>query len=511
MNSTTSATTHRLAPLSARGVTLAARCERDAASERYTAERVEHWDQVAVTHPTPSVWTRHYQRRIHEVYRFLVAPGLRVLEVGCGQGDLLAALKPAVGFGVDFSSAMIQQAARKHPHLHFVRGDAHELPLDEPFDVIILSDLVNDLWDVQKVFEELRRLSTPDTRIILNFHSRLWQLPLAIAQKLGLTRPTKTQNWLTLEDVANLLGLTDFEIIRRWEEVLWPVRTPLIDTLCNRYLVKLWPFKHAALTNIVVARPVARASECVSTRVLTHRGSPTVSVIVPARNEAGNIDAIFERVPDMGGGTELIFVEGHSRDDTYAAIERAMAEHPERSCKLLRQTGVGKGDAVRLGFAEASGDILMILDADLTVPPEDLPRFYDALVSRKGEYINGVRLVYPMDQQAMRFLNLLGNKFFSLLFSWLLGQPIKDTLCGTKVLWRSAYQRIAANRHYFGDFDPFGDFDLIFGSAKQNLKLIDMPIRYRQRTYGTTNIQRWRHGWLLLRMGIFAARRIKFF
>jgi glycosyltransferase involved in cell wall biosynthesis len=237
---------------------------------------------------------------------------------------------------------------------------------------------------------------------------------------------------------------------------------------------------------------------------------PLVSVIIPARNEVGNIEDIFTRIPEMGRGTELIFIEGGSSDDTYAAIEQAIAKHPTRKCKLQKQTGKGKGDAVQLGFANASGDILMILDADLTVPPEDPPRFYTALKSGKAEFVNGVRLVYPMEGQAMRFINLIGNKFFSLAFSWLLGQPIKDTLCGTKVLWKHDYERIAANRTYFGDFDPFGDFDLLFGAAKINLKIVDLPVRYRKRSYGATNINRWQHGWLLLRMVIFAAKRIKF-
>jgi hypothetical protein len=165
---------------------------------------------------------------------------------------------------------------------------------------------------------------------------------------------------------------------------------------------------------------------------------------------------------------------------------------------------------VRLGFTKAAGDILMILDADLTVAPRDLPRFFEAIASGQGEFINGVRLVYPMEDEAMRFFNLVGNKFFSWAFSWLLGQPIKDTLCGTKVLWRTDYERIAANRSYFGDFDPFGDFDLLFGAAKLNLKIVEIPIRYAARRYGTTNIERWKHGWILLRMVLFAARRIKF-
>jgi glycosyltransferase involved in cell wall biosynthesis len=277
---------------------------------------------------------------------------------------------------------------------------------------------------------------------------------------------------------------------------LWPL--PL-GGFANRFLVRFWPFNELALANFVIARP---APEPVS--------PPKVSVIVPARNESGNIQAIFERTPKMGRETELVFVEGHSSDDTYATIEREMAAHPEIPAQLHRQTGIGKADAVRLGYDKATGDVLMILDADLTVPPEDLPRFYDALVSGKGEFINGVRLVYPMEKEAMRGLNFLGNKFFSLAFSWMLGQPVKDTLCGTKVLWRADYDQIAANRSHFGDFDPFGDFDLIFGAAKLNLKIIDLPIRYRERTYGSTNISRWKHGLLLFRMVAFAARRIKF-
>jgi hypothetical protein len=362
--------------------------------------------------------------------------------------------------------------------------------------------LVNDVWDVQAVLQQVAKLTTSHTRIIINAYSRLWEPVLKVAEWLDLAKPTLYQNWLTVDDIAGLLSLTDCEVIKQSQEILWPVGTWLWADLCNHFLVKLWPFTHLALTNFIVARPRPQAD--------LRAKLPSVSVIIPARNEAGNITEIFARTPHMGERTELVFVEGHSRDNTYAAVETAIAAHPERCCQLLGQTGEGKGDAVRLGFTRAKGDMLMILDADLTVPPEDLPRFYEALCSGKGEFINGVRLVYPMEKQAMRFLNLLGNKFFCLAFSWLLGQPIKDTLCGTKVLWKRDYEAIAANRAYFGDFDPFGDFDLIFGAVKLNLKITDLPIRYRERTYGSTNIQRWKHGWLLLRMVIFAAKRLKF-
>ena len=471
-----------------------------AAQIKYQQARLLHWNEVARNLETWTSWGGYYHRRLTQVYQSLVPPGQSVLELGCGRGDLLAALKPALGVGVDFSEEMIRAARRRHPHIRFVHTDAHALDLTEKFDVIVLSDLVNDLWDVQTVLQQVSQLSTPRTRIIINSYSRLWEPVLNVAKWLGLAKPTLYQNWLTVEDIASLLNLADCEVIKQSQEILSPLPILLLDDVCNRFLVKLWPFKYLALTNFIVARPRPSLS--------TKRHS--VSVIIPARNEAGNIAEIFVRVPRMGQWTELVFVEGHSRDSTYMSIEAAIAQNPERCCQLLRQTGTGKGDAVRLGFARAKGEMLMILDADLTVPPEDLPRFYEALCSGKGEFINGVRLVYPMEKQAMRFLNLLGNKFFSLAFSWLLGQPIKDTLCGTKVLWKQDYEAIAANRAHFGDFDPFGDFDLIFGAVKLNLKITDLPIRYRERTYGTSNIQRWKHGLLLLKMVIFAARRLKF-
>ena len=480
----------------------------DVAQRDYTCARIAHWDGVAEQmrgrKSATGDWSDTYHARLTEVYRSLVPPGQRVLDIGCGGGDLLAALEPSFGVGVDFSSGMLGLAARRHPALHFVQADAHELDLGETFDVVILSDLVNDLWDVERALERLRTVTTPRSRVILNFYSRLWEAPLDATRALGLARPLLEQNWLTVHDVKNLLELSDFEVTRTWDEILVPVPLGGLERPANRYLARIWPLDIAALTHFVVARPSPRAH---AADAITQ---PLVSVIVPARNEAGNIPAIFARTPRMGRGTELVFVEGHSSDDTFGAVEAEIARHPEQPAQLFRQTGKGKGDAVRLGFEKASGDVLMILDADLTVAPEDLPRFFDALQSGKGEFINGVRLVYPMQQQAMRFLNLLGNKFFSLAFSWLLGQSVKDTLCGTKVLWARDYQRIADQRAYFGDFDPFGDFDLLFGAARLNLKIVDLPIRYRERTYGTTNIQRWRHGWLLLKMVAFAARRIKF-
>ncbi len=453
---------------------------------------------------------RHYQQLLRKQYAFWVPPGQRVLEVGCGLGDLLAAVKPARGVGVDFSPEMIVLARQRHPELEFQVADAAEVgpaagetpaPLKEPstFDYILLADLVNDLPDVQAVFERLQSVAEPRTRLVVSFFNNLWRPVLNVAASLGLKSPTLLQNWLSKDDVKNLLHLAGWEVIKTDTRILWPVRTPGWSWFCNRWLAPILP--PFCFTIGVIARPKPRPLPATQYRC---------SVIIPARNEAGNIEDAVRRTPEMGQGTEIIFIEGHSTDDTWGEIQRVTAKYPHRTFKVLKQQSRGKGGAVREAFAAATGDLLFILDADLTVPPEELPKFYEAARSGTAEFVNGVRLVYPMEEQAMQFLNMVANKGFGLSFSWLLGQKIKDTLCGTKALFRADYEAIARNRVYFGDFDPFGDYDLLFGAAKLNLRVVDLPIRYRARTYGQTNIHRWRHGWLLLRMVAFAARRLKF-
>jgi len=447
----------------------------------------------------PREGVRAYQRLLHRYYAFLVPPGAKVLEVGCSLGDLLVAVKPARGVGVDFSPKMIELARERHPEFEFCTVDAAEFSAQEHFDYMLLSDLVNDLPDVQAVLERLRAVAHPHTRLVLNFFNNLWRPLLMAGEKLGLKAPTPPPNWLSADDVKNLLHLAGWEVVKTETRILWPLGTPLLERFFNRWLAPLLP--PFCLTVIIVARPKPQ---------LVARAHYRCSVVIPARNEAGNIEAAVQRTPEMGLGTEIIFIEGHSTDDTWDQIQRVAQKYPQRNIKMLRQQSKGKGGAVREAFAAATGDVLFILDADLTMPPEELPKFYEIARSGTAEFVNGVRLVYPMEKEAMQFLNMVANKMFGLTFSWLLGQKIKDTLCGTKVLSRTDYERIAANRSYFGDFDPFGDFDLIFGAAKLNLRLIDLPIRYRARTYGETNIHRWSHGWLLLRMVLFAARRLKF-
>ncbi|MBF0122613.1 MAG: glycosyltransferase [Candidatus Omnitrophica bacterium] len=459
----------------------------------------DHYDSISQRYARFSARRRYYTKLREKQYRYFIPEGKRVLEVGCGSGDILASLKPCLGVGVDLSPQMIEIARASHPELSFIVGPLAALPPKDKFDYIILSGLLGELDDIEDFLFSLRAFCSADTRIIIEYHNYLWQYFLKISGYLGLSIPRLEQNWLTYRDILNFLTLTDFEGIKKERSVLCPIQIWGISWLINKFLSKLPLFNALSLNNYIIARPL-----------FDHGRDFSVTILVPCRNEKGNVEAAVTRTPAFGTKQEFIFVEGHSSDGTYEEVERIIKKYPQKDIKLYKQPGKGKGDAVHFGFGHAQGDILMILDADLTMPPEDLPKFYHAIRTNKGEFINGCRLVYPMEKQAMRFLNLVANKFFGLFFSWLLGQRFKDTLCGTKVIFRHHYNELVANRSYFGDFDPFGDFDLIFGAIKLNLKVIEVPIRYREREYGTTQIQRFRHGLLLLRMCWVAMKKIKF-
>ncbi|MBI5740385.1 MAG: glycosyltransferase [Nitrospirae bacterium] len=464
-------------------------------------EKIEYFDSVAAERKKWKKRWAYYQKELEKYLRFLIPPGSSVLEVGCGTGELLAGLDTGRGVGIDISPRMIDAAGKNYPHLEFQVGDLENLQVKEKFDYVVLDETIGYVEDIQLAFTELQKVCGPETRLIVVYYNYLWEPVLKFAERMSLRMKRPLKHWLPLDDISNLLYLSEFEVIKKGYRFLLPVYVPFISVLFNKFLANMPFFWKLSVNEVLIARPVER------------RKSPdevTCSVIVPCRNEKGNIEQAVSRIPDMGAHTEIIFVEGHSQDGTLAECERVKDKYASRDITVLVQDGKGKGDAVRKGFSQAKNDVLMILDADLTVPPEDLPKFFDAIARGKGEFINGSRLVYQMEKQAMRFLNLLGNKFFSRAFTYLLEQRIRDTLCGTKVLWREDYNKIIAGREYFGDFDPFGDFDLLFGAAKLNLKIVEIPIKYRDRTYGTTQISRFRHGLLLLRMTFFAMWKIKF-
>ncbi|MFC1825540.1 glycosyltransferase [Thermodesulfobacteriota bacterium] len=443
---------------------------------------------------------KYYYDDQERYYKFLVPEGRSILEFGCGTGELLNSLRPKKGVGIDFSPEMLKIAKNKYPDLEFREADMESTDhWGETFDFLIMADVVGHLQDIEEAFRRLRPFCRRSTRVIISYYNFFWEPILRIGELMGFKMPQQYQNWLSSEDIANLLSLTDFEVVKSECRLLIPKRIPWISNFINRYIGSLPGIRKLCLCRYIVARPIK----------LQEEREFSTTILIPCMNEKGNVEPAIKRLPSFGGPQEILFVDGHSTDGTQEEIERVIRDYPDKDIKLMVQEGKGKGDAVRKGFNEAKGDVLIILDADLTMPPEDLPKFYRAIKQDKGEFINGCRLVYPMEKQAMRFLNLLGNKFFSMMFTWILNQNFKDTLCGTKVLFKKDYDKIQDTREYFGEFDPFGDFDLIFGAVKMNLKVVEIPIRYKERTYGATSISRFRHGWLLLKMTLFAYKKIK--
>jgi len=360
---------------------------------------------------------------------------------------------------------------------------------------ITLVNAIGKFEDIQSKLKNLRIKSNKNSKLLIVYYNHLWEPILKLASALGWRKSNGEQNWLDEIDLINLCNLSGWEFVSKGKRFLFPIYIPMVSDFFNLWIANLPIINNLCLTTWIVVRPKVKKQKEYS-----------VSIVVPTRNEEGNIKRIVSSIPKFGKYQEIIFIEGGSSDNTWGKINKELKNSRKQGMKIIayRQKGKGKGDAVRLGFSKAKGDILMILDADLTVAASELPKFYGVLAEGLGEFANGCRLVYPMEKQAMRILNKAGNKVFGWMFTYILGQRFKDTLCGTKVLFRSDYLKISKNRMFFGDFDPFGDYDLIFGAVKNNLKVVEVPIRYRERIYGSTNISRFKHGWLLLKMTIFA-------
>lgn len=475
---------------------------KDQDSHGLTEAWQDYFRKAAFENP-PHAQARDYlERDLRETLRRIIPPDASVLDVGCGTGEILAALSNHERVGVAALPEVAAEARRRHPELAIEDGGIESLKSGRTFDAVICNRLSHSVADIRELLVKLGERVSERGRLYLVAYNYLWEVPTRLAEVAGFKLPSPTSNWLSHSDFENLFAITGLESVRFEDRMILPADIPGIATLLNRYVGKLPGCERLSMYRIYALRK--RESLPEPRRV-------SVSIVVPSRNEAGNVAAAIARTPLLGSRTELIFVEGGSTDGTWETIGAAIKDYRgPLELSAYQQQGKGKADAVRLGFSKATGDVLMILDADLTVPPEELPVFYDVIARGLGDYVQGTRLVYPMDPGAMRFFNKMGNIAFSQLFTYLLGQPIKDTLCGTKVLWRRDYERIVAGRALFGDFDPFGDFDLIFGAARLNLKIVEIPVRYRERTYGETNISRWKHGWLLLKMSGVAARKLRY-
>lgn len=505
---------NRTDPTVTSGLTTTGRPQADLASGpdpyaslmRANLQRVSaFYDQLGERQVTWNERFRYFRTRMARLLKHFVPPGQRVLDIGCGTGDYLAALDPSLGVGIDGSAKMVEIARRRHTACTFHQGFAEDL--DEldipagPYDTILLINTAGELYDIGTVFGKLRRYCGPATRLVIVQYNYLWEPICRAAAKLGLRLDNPTPNWLAPPDIDGLLALHGFESVRQGWTMPLPIRMPGLNWLFNSVLGRMYGFRKLGFQSYVVARPVMLPDD---------PNTFTCSVVVPCKNEAENIDGLVTRIPEMGAGTEIVFVDDRSTDVTADRVREAMAAHPQRRIELVEGPGEGKGAACRAGFERAAGDVFMILDADMTVMPEELPAFFEAITTGRGEFINGSRMVYPLEQDAMRPLNVLGNKAFAALFSLLLEQRIRDTLCGTKVVWRRDYAKIMASRDYFNSCDVWGDYDWIFGAAKNNLKIVELPVHYRERVAGVTKMtKRLRNAAVMLRMCGIALRKLR--
>lgn len=470
-------------------------------ARHYKEKTSQYFDSIE---PSRTQWkckNSYFYNQSRDYLKFIIPEGYRVLEIGSGDGELLFDLKPSYGVGIDASPAFVRASKKKFLNLSFREGFAEDFTIQESFDYILMSNLVGYLFDVEASLKNAQQACNPNTRIVIQYYNYLWGGILHLGDMFGLRMKQGVQNWLSLDDLENLLHISGFETVKKFKKILFPYNVPLVSWFFNTVIANLPVINRLCLTEFIVARPLIKRENKI----------PSISIMIPTKDEVGNIRELIERIPSFPGDMEVVVVDGHSIDGTQEAVQKAIADFPHKNIRLLDQGQTkGKGAAVRIGFEASKNDILLILDSDISVAPEDTLKFYHLLVEGYGEMINGSRLVYPMEKQAMRFLNIWANKFFSVAFTYLLGQPLRDTLCGTKAVYRSDYEKIAHNRSYFGEFDPFGDFDLLFGAAKLNLRIVEVPVRYYERRYGEIKIHRFRHGVLLLGMCAIALRKLKF-
>jgi hypothetical protein len=363
---------------------------------------------------------------------------------------------------------------------------------------ILVNGTFNHHFDIQGLLSDLRPRLSRTSRLLVVLYNPYLRWLYSLANQLGIRKGDLPSTFITQVDLNNIAKLSGFEVVHQHVVAYVPWRVLGLGSLINQIMPLIPIARWFGLALTVTLRPVITSEP------------PGLSCVIPARNECGNIENALRRLPEIGCPIEVIFVEGHSTDGTWEEIQRVAGLYGDRfRIQILQQTGKGKADAVRLGFERATQPLLTILDGDLTMPPEMLRRFYQAYCEGRGDFVNGSRLVYPMEGNAMRFLNRLGNVFFAKSLSWILGVRLGDSLCGTKLLTKHDYQRIIAWRRDFGDFDPFGDFELLFPAAIMGLGIVDIPVRYLARRYGSTNTSRFRHGLQLLRMTSIGFFRIK--
>ena len=463
---------------------------------RATAEKLAA-ETGPVSRRFPAGFSRYYNRCLGKILDHIIEPGKRVICYG-NAFPAARSVHPVRGLEVH-----PRPRAPASPGWWRLAADSARPPFREYIpDYILYLNTLDRIFDLEDSFRASRDLADRHTRLVIIHRNWIWRPLFAAAARLGWGSDRERRAWLSRQDIVNMLHLAGFRVVKSYSDILVPVGVPIVSELINRWVARLPGINRLSLAQILIARidePDPRQY--------------SVSIVIPCRNEKENIAAAVERIPELGSRTEIIFVDDNSSDGTPEEVRSWIGRRPDREIKLLSSVGQGKARAVWTGFDRASGEVLIILDADLTVPPEELPRFYRVLADGRGEMINGSRLIYPIEGEAMRGLNIVGNRLFSGLLSYLLDQRIKDTLCGTKALFARDFRRIRERcLGKWGIEDRWGDFELLFGASRLNLEIVDVPVHYLERIFGSTKMKKvFSHGWRMLRMSLKAMVRLKYY
>lgn len=444
---------------------------------------------------------RYYYTQIQRLLKFLIPPGKSILYFGCYREDVI--------YSLDASSSVVineevDERISKNKSVEFVHCKYHLYNPQQEYDYIILDTVIGKTENINLLLRNISSACSSHTRIIIHQENYLWRPLLNFAASFGLKKQEKTQNWLSIKDVETYLETAGFESTRVYKKNIFPLKAGFLGPILNHFFSTIPVLDFLKLDQFIVGRFNKPFTQL--------KSSSSLSICLTVKDEEHNIEPIVSSLPVLCENQEILFVEGNSTDNTAKEIERMKMLFPHKNIRLIKQPGKGQGDAIHTGFKEAKGEIIILYEGDGTSEPYDIQYFYEAIEAGRFEFIEGSRFVYPLSHKCMPLANKIGNVVFAKWFSFFLNQRTTDVLSGIKAIRKKDYEKIYNTWGFLGIPDPFGDFELLFGSARYGLKIGEIPIRYKPRVFGESKTSVFKHGWYLLKMaftGYFIFRNSK--
>lgn len=381
----------------------------------------------------------------------------------------------------------------KSHNLDFLNVDTNEdlnkiLINNTKYDCIVLSDMfeVND--DILGLLKLLKKNLNNDGTILLTSITPIWDGVLSILEMLNLKNKSKKRSYIHLNKLSAVLDTINFQITGKRTRQYFPFKLFYFGNIINNFLEIILYFFNFGIRSYFTIKEIEDTAE---------KDVLSKTIIVPAKNEEGNLNELINRIPYLGNNVEVIISCGISNDNTLGMAKSLKSDN--FIIKVIEQTSKGKANAVWEACEQSSNDLIAILDADLSVDPEELSSFFELIETKKCDFVNGTRLIYSMEKGSMRFINNFGNRLFQYVVSKIIRLPLTDSLCGTKVFKKNLYEKIKKWQSVVKIKDPFGDFDLLFAAAYSSQKIVEYPIHYRARKYGTTQIRRFKDGFKLIK------------